>query len=509
MATTASASGNEDAASIPITLTGTDVDGTIASVTLTSLPANGTLYTDAGLTTLAAISTPYAGTSHTFYFVPNANFNGAPTFQFTVTDNQAAYDATQATATITVNSVDDAPVNTVPGAQTGTEDTPLTFNAAHSNLITIGDVDAGGADVQTIISVDSGTLHWATNAGLTTATGDNTGAITLVGSVSEINAAINGLVYTPDGDFNGSDVLHITTNDKGNTGAGGPLSDPDTVNITINAVNDAPVNSVPGIQAVDDDQTLTFDAGHGNKISISDVDAGTDNVQVTLSVDAGGALHVDDVGTLITAGNNDSDTITLTGSLTEINSELDGLVYTPFASLTGDTLHIDTDDLAHNRGGSLKDASTVTITVNAHQTGDAGADILVGGAGNDTIDGKAGTDTITGGGGNDLLTGGSEGDAFHYASASEGVDTITDFQIGSGADHDALDIKDLLVGFGGGSDINDFVHLTVSAGNTTVSVDANGTVGGSSFVNLATLSGVDVGSSTAQNLVDDGNLIVN
>ena len=45
------ANGTEDDPQIAITLTGSDVEGPIASFRFASLPANGALYTDAGLTT--------------------------------------------------------------------------------------------------------------------------------------------------------------------------------------------------------------------------------------------------------------------------------------------------------------------------------------------------------------------------------------------------------------------------------------------------------------------------
>ncbi len=79
-----SATGAEDAASISITLTGGDIDGTVASFALASLPANGTLYTDAGLTSAAATGTDYAasGNALTIYFVPAANFNGATSLSY-------------------------------------------------------------------------------------------------------------------------------------------------------------------------------------------------------------------------------------------------------------------------------------------------------------------------------------------------------------------------------------------------------------------------------------------
>jgi VCBS repeat-containing protein len=47
-----------------------------------------------------------------------------------------------------------------------------------------------------------------------------------------------------------------------------------TVTITVTAVNEAPANSVPGTQSVNEDATLTFSAGNGNAITISDQDIG-------------------------------------------------------------------------------------------------------------------------------------------------------------------------------------------------------------------------------------------
>ena len=107
------ANGNEDDAQIAITLTGGDVDGPVASFRITSaLPANGTLYTNAGLTTVAVSGIDYAaaGNALTLYFVPAANWNGSTAFQFTATDGGGLSDATPATATINVAPVNDAPV---------------------------------------------------------------------------------------------------------------------------------------------------------------------------------------------------------------------------------------------------------------------------------------------------------------------------------------------------------------------------------------------------------------
>ena len=55
-----------------------------------------------------------------------------------------------------------------------------------------------------------------------------------------------GSASLPRPNYNGAASLQITTNDQGNSGSGGALSDSDTVNITVNAVNDAPVEHGAG-----------------------------------------------------------------------------------------------------------------------------------------------------------------------------------------------------------------------------------------------------------------------
>ena len=106
-----SGSGNEDT-TIAVSLSGSDIDGSVASFKITSLPVNGTLYADAGLTDplLVGESVAASGNAATVYFKPNLNYNGSASFTYAAVDNNGAEDATPATASITVNSVSDAPV---------------------------------------------------------------------------------------------------------------------------------------------------------------------------------------------------------------------------------------------------------------------------------------------------------------------------------------------------------------------------------------------------------------
>jgi Ca2+-binding RTX toxin-like protein len=157
---------------------------------------------------------------------------------------------------------------------------------------------------------------------------------------------------------------------------------------------------------------------------------------------------------------------------------------------------------------------TVTAPTNVGQTlvGTAGANTLTGGdqisglGGNDTLSGGAGLDRIAGGAGADVMTGGTGRDVFSWATGDlgTGTDTITDFTVGAGGD--ALDLSALLSGFNAQTGIlSDFVRLRPGS-PTTIQVDANGTVGGSNFIDVVTLTGAT--GLDVETMRQNGNLIV-
>ncbi len=108
------------------------------------------------------------------------------------------------------------PVNTLPGAQATNEDTTKVFSVANGNAITVSDADAAGADNQVTISVTNGRLTLAGTAGLSFITGDGTAdaTMTLRGSASAINTALNGLRFDPAADDYGAAVLTLATTDS-------------------------------------------------------------------------------------------------------------------------------------------------------------------------------------------------------------------------------------------------------------------------------------------------------
>jgi Ca2+-binding RTX toxin-like protein len=256
------------------------------------------------------------------------------------------------------------PRNTVPGAQTISEDQPLSFTAG---MLSIADDDAGTKTVRTTVSVPGGQgkLEVSPQSGLVI-TGSGSNSVQLEGTIATINAGLNTLVYTPNANFVGSVTLTIFTSDLGNSGSGGILTDTDTVNLTVTSVNDAPVNTVPLTQMMNEDGTLEFKTANNNVISIADVDASFNSVQTTLSLPAGqGTLRVSNQAGLTIAGSG-TNIVQLNGNTTAINAGLKTLVYTPAVNFTGTaTLTVLTDDLGNTGGSSATDSDNIEITVNA------------------------------------------------------------------------------------------------------------------------------------------------
>ena len=266
-------SGSEDAEGISGTVLATDVDGDELSFALAveSGPTNGSVTVN---------------TDGTYTYVPNADFNGADAFTVEVSDGNGGTDTV--VVNLTVTAVNDAPENTVPESLTTDEDTSVTLTG-----LSVADVDAGEGTITVTLAVadGAGTIA-ASDAGLVTVAGSGTNSITLTGTLVDINAYLateTTPVFTPAQDANGDVTLTMTTNDGGNTGAGGALTDVDTVTITVNPVNDAPVVEGPvAAEQTEDAEGFTVNLLSG----ASDVDAG-DVLNVSgLTLDGGDASGV-------------------------------------------------------------------------------------------------------------------------------------------------------------------------------------------------------------------------
>ena len=175
---------------------------------------------------------------------------------------------------ITVNSINDAPVNTAPAAVSVDEDTALAMTGP--NLISVTDVDGNLATTQ--LTVTQGTVTVTLSGAATISAGANgTSTLTLSGTETDINATLASLIYQGTLNYNGPDTLTVTSTDS----AGTPLNDIDVVNITVNSINDAPVNTAPAAVSVDEDTALAMTGP--NLISVTDVDGNLATTQLTVT----------------------------------------------------------------------------------------------------------------------------------------------------------------------------------------------------------------------------------
>ena len=163
------------------------------------------------------------------------------------------------------------------------------------------------------------------------------------------------------------DTVTVLLNDNGNTGTGGGADQTlGTVNVDISAVNDAPVVTGPG-SAYSFTEQGSLDI-HGTGFSVADVDDNGGTMTATLSVGEGRVLiDAGDSGVVLTSGNfnssgNSTDSVTFTGTKSQINALLSG-------TSTGRIVYY--HDLT--TGSDVPSAST-TITLTVNDQGNTGID---------------------------------------------------------------------------------------------------------------------------------------
>ena len=198
-----------------------DADGDSLTAALVSGPAHGTLTLNA---------------DGSLNYTPEANFNGEDSFVYTASDGSLT---SQATVTITVNPVNDAPTAAADEFSTD-EDTLL-------------HVDASG-----VLANDSDPEGDTLTAALVSGPANGTLTLNADGSFD----------YVPGANFSGDDSFVYTASD------GTSSSSETTVAIHVQAVNDAPVAQADSY-STDEDTPLVVDATGSLLANDSDADGDT------------------------------------------------------------------------------------------------------------------------------------------------------------------------------------------------------------------------------------------
>lgn len=212
-------------------------------------------------TTVVVVDEPQDGTltdkgDGSFEYTPHLNFNGADSFTYNIFDTDGLW--ALATVNIDVTAVNDAPVAGNDSYE-GDEDQPLI--AASGLLDNDNDIDSPALTAVLVSEPANGSLLLRSDG---------------------------SFVYTPQADFHGSDSFSYKTND------GALDSEPATVEISIQAVNDAPVGGDDSAN-VDEDGTVEI------AVLSNDLDVEGDPLHiVSVSEAANGTAAANAAGTSIT-----------------------------------------------------------------------------------------------------------------------------------------------------------------------------------------------------------------
>ena len=182
--------------------------------------------------TIASINAAIAGLTYT----PAQNYAGPDSLLIVTNDRGNTGTPGPRTDTdsisITVTEVNDAPIVTVPANGSSVlEGDPLVITGT-----SIIDVDAASGIIRATLSVTgAGTLTLGSTSNITFINGTANGQSTLdfTGTLANVNAAIASYTYTPPLGDAGTQIITVSVNDQGNTGAGGSLTDSETFTVDV------------------------------------------------------------------------------------------------------------------------------------------------------------------------------------------------------------------------------------------------------------------------------------
>jgi hypothetical protein len=179
-------------------------------------------------------------------YTPTGDYNGTDTFTYTINDGNGNNDT--ATVNVTVTAANDPVTGAAPATASVNEDG---VNVAITGL-SIADVDATLAPsgvYEVVLQATQGTLTLTTLTGLTFTAGDGTGDSTMTfhGTLADLNTALATAKYTPTANYNGPAQIDFDVTDEYGatvaTGSGTGTADFDSIDVTVNSVNDAPVGA--------------------------------------------------------------------------------------------------------------------------------------------------------------------------------------------------------------------------------------------------------------------------
>jgi Ca2+-binding RTX toxin-like protein len=294
-------------------------------------------------------------------YAPNKDFNGSDSLTYQIKDSSGAL-SNSATISLTVKPVNDAPVAAADLFITN-EDTSITIKLA--------DLLANDFDVEDGAAIQNLTLDKFVF------TNPAKGKIVK-------DAVNNAIIYTANKDYNGADTITYQIKDSN-----GVLSNKATINLTVDAVNDAPI-AVTKIanQSVKAGNLFSYTLP-ANSFSDVDKDNLTYSAKLADNSDLPSWLKFDAATKSFNGTSPSGVASTLSVKVVASDGSLDA-AQTFSLNITSNVIN-----------GSIKNDSLNGTALNDEIYGNNGIDTIKAGAGNDLIIGGKGADVLLGGIGND------------------------------------------------------------------------------------------------------------
>jgi hypothetical protein len=198
----------------------------------------GTLYQNNGTTQVTNgefISTAQADAGLKFTPTSNSTATGSFGVQTSTLLGIGGLSGSVAPASVTVKPV---PVLTIPTAQATPEDTPLSLSSAGGNAIVVSDPGAPSGTATVTLAATGGTISLPNDSlvVLNSGTGVGDATVSFTGTLSALNTALSGLVFTPASHTYGSASIAVGVAEGSNTASG-------SVAITVDRVAHTPTDT--------------------------------------------------------------------------------------------------------------------------------------------------------------------------------------------------------------------------------------------------------------------------
>jgi hypothetical protein len=283
---------------------------------------------------------------------------------------------------IDVIGVNDPPILVGPDNSAAEEDTDIGITG-----VSVSDADIDGIiyddRLQYNFSTENGTISLNQTLGLIfedgcDCDGINDTILFFTSNPQNFNNAVSTLTFHPTLNYFGPDgEITISVNDEGNIGIPDgldptELTDLHTISISVNAINDPPIFTVPVSTNLDEDSQVLV-----TSFSVDDVDIEDYTMEVELSIEHGVISLAVTAGITFDYGDGvEDEQVSFSGTKTAVNNLLNSITFIPDEHFNGDViLSAEVNDLgAYGSGGSLTDNQTFTITVNAINDAPEGVD---------------------------------------------------------------------------------------------------------------------------------------